>query len=278
MKNNRWMATPPAVASTCVNDVPLLSHKETSLMTYLTTILDKYKPNAAAPVYAKSLAQDLQRAFPGIRGITYSGSYAKGTAVSVGKGGSDVDLFLSFSPGPLTLQGIYEDVYQHAKSRGWNPRKQNVSIGLQVGGFKVDLVPARQQGGYQNYHSLYVRKAGAWRQTNIQEHINRVGKSQRTQEIRALKIWRTLHGLEFPSFYLELFALQALKWRAYGALESNVWHTLGYIQANLVTTRVIDPANTNNLISDSLSLQEKRVVAAAAAKSRQAKQWREVLW
>lgn len=247
-------------------------------MTYLKTILDKYAPNAAAPQYAHTLAQDLQRAFPAILSISYSGSYAKGTAVSVGTGGADVDLFLSFSPGTSTLRNLYEDVYQHALNRSWAPRLQNVSIGLRAGGYKVDLVPARQQQGYQNYHSLYVRKANAWRQTNVQEHINRVSKSQRTEEIRLLKIWRTLRGLDFPSFYLELFALEALKGRAYGDLTENVWHALGSIQSSLTTTQVIDPANSNNLISDSLTAQQKQAVAQAAAQTRQAKQWDQVVW
>lgn len=246
-------------------------------MSYLHTILDKYKPQADAPDHAETLAADLQETFPALRAVTVSGSHAKGTGVVVGDSGTDVDLLLSFAADTLTPKGIYEDIYQYALQKGWAPQRRNVGIAVEVDGRRIDLIPARRQAGFEHYHNLYVRKIDKWRQTNIQEHIDLVRRSRRTEEIRLLKIWRTLHVLDFPSFYLELFTIEALKGRPYDVTE-NVWHVLGYMRTSLEILPVIDPTNPNNLISDTMTQQQKQAAAAAAVHSRHAQDWTHVLW
>jgi hypothetical protein len=59
-------------------------------------------------------------------------------------------------------------------------------------------------------NSLYRSKPNTWTQTNISTYISHVVNSGRTDEIRILKIWRQLHGLTFPSFFLELAVINAL--------------------------------------------------------------------
>ena len=60
--------------------------------------------------------------------ITFSGSYAKGTAV---KGGTDVDLFISLkSTVTNTLKDLYNSLYNKLDNDGYHPRRQNVSIGI----------------------------------------------------------------------------------------------------------------------------------------------------
>ncbi|MFC4426773.1 SMODS domain-containing nucleotidyltransferase [Deinococcus navajonensis] len=246
-------------------------------MSYLQSILDKYQPQTDVLPVAQAITEELQQAFPTLSAITVSGSYAKGTAVSVGDVGTEVDLLLSFAPETSTPKGIYEDIYQYALQRGWMPRQRNVALGVQVNGHRIDLIPARQQAGFQHYHSVYIRKASAWRQTNVEEHIDLVRRSRRTDEIRLLKIWRTLHVVEFPSFYLEMFIIEALKGRPYDVME-NVWYLLGYMRTSLEIFPVLDPTNPQNLISDTITALQKQAVAAAAIHSLQAHDWSEVIW
>jgi hypothetical protein len=104
-----------------------------------------------------------------------------------------------------------------------------------------------------------------------------VRESGRTDEIRAIKIWRRNHGLEFPSFYLELSVLHALSGCA-TSLANNVQRVLGYIAENVTTAVVDDPANTNNCISDDLTLAEKKVIAAQANASYNENSWAKTLW
>ena len=98
------------------------------------------------------------------------------------------------------------------------------------------------------------------------------------KEIRAVKIWRNLHGLSFPSFYLELMVIEGLKGRSKTNLAENVLNALNFIGDNLATRRIIDPANTNNVISDDLSAMEKNTVARQAKLSAGKRRWEEIIW
>jgi hypothetical protein len=50
------------------------------------------------------------------------------------------------------------------------------------------------------------------------------------------------------------------------------------IRDNLEASCVIDPANTNNVISDDLTAPEKKKIADQAANSRNEPYWEQVLW
>lgn len=109
-------------------------------------------------------------------------------------------------------------------------------------------------------------------------HIDTVRNSGRAGEIRLVKLWRHLAGLDFPSFYLELCVLEALHGRRYGQLAANLSLTLEWLHANLETRRIIDPANTANCISDDLTQAEKRMVAQAAGVARACPYYSDFVW
>ena len=101
-----------------------------------------------------------------------SGSFAKGTA---NRSGTDIDLFLSLSSTtPDALSQIRSSLRTQVIGSGYLVRDQNVSIGINVGGYKVDLVPAKRQSPYGNDHSLHRSKANTWTKTNVQTHITTV--------------------------------------------------------------------------------------------------------
>ncbi len=210
-----------------------------------------------------------------LNSIEPSGSFAKGTANA---GGTDIDLFLSLSSTtPITLKEIYWSLFNAMKEAGYTPRAQGVSIGVRVGTYDVDLVPAKRQDQYGSDHSLYRNKTGTWTKTNVGRHIAMVSGSGRTSEIRLLKLWRQLHGLDFPSFYLELVAIDALHRKPVGALADNTWAALTYIRDNITTTRVIDPANSANIISDDLTCSEKATIAVAAGAAIKTTNWSQIV-
>ena len=92
-----------------------------------------------------------------------------------------------------------------------------------------------------------------------------------------MKAWREQKRLTFPSFYLELVTIEACRGRIVGDLSKNVWATLAYVRDNIKTAVFIDPANTNNRISDDLTGTEKQALADAASKARQATNWNQVV-
>ena len=210
-----------------------------------------------------------------LRSITPSGSFAKGTA---NRNGTDIDLLISLSHTTTnTLKEIYESLATRMGAKGYTVRRQNVSINVRVGGYDVDLVPAKRQDMYSEDHSLYRRRADTWTKTNVQTHIDHVRNSNRLSEIRVVKLWRNQKGLDFPSFYLEKTVMNAPLGSVFAGLSDNVWRVFQYLRDTFPNASVIDPANTNNIISDDLSMADRLKIKAAAERALQAKDWNEIV-
>jgi hypothetical protein len=247
---------------------------------YVLAVVNRYRvptgPGSAAYQIGQAALPLLQEwAGRSLLGVSYSGSYAKGTAI---RGGTDVDLFISLSPDtPGSLKDIYNSLVRFLLGKSLAPRPQNVSVGLSLRGQQIDLVPARRQSHTTTDHSLYRRKADTWTQTNVDKHVQVVTSSGRASEIIAIKIWRQLHKLDFPSFYLELTVIDALSGRRGGQPAASVIAVLQYLRDGFSGARVLDPANTNNIISEDLTVIDKLKVAAQAKLSLD-KPWAQVIW
>ena len=217
---------------------------------YLQSILarERVDTSVTSPVRGvQAILQPTLNEWAGLqlRKVHPSGSFAKGTA---NRSGTDIDLFISLkSDTTNTLKEIYTSLFNKMTAKGYTPKQQNVSINVRVGGYDVDLVPAKHQGGNSEDHSLYRRRADSWTQTNVGKHIATVTNPGRISESRILKLWRSQKQIDFPSFYLELSTIVALS-GARGTLSQNVWTTLEYLRDRFVNARVVDPANTNNII------------------------------
>jgi hypothetical protein len=249
---------------------------------YLRGLLAKYSVSTDATSPLRTLATYtiypvIQRwAGEHLREVTFSGSFAKGTANNCS---NDLDLFISLaSTTPVTLKDTFHNLVNYTTSQGWSPRSQDVSVGVSVSGYHIDLVPGRVQDGYQNWHSLYRRRADSWTQTNVQEHINFVVNSGRAEEIRLVKLWRHLAGLDFPSFLLELAVIEALSGKRKGNLAENFSDVLTWLGSHFQTARLIDPANTNNAVSDDLSASQKTIIANAARIARARPKFTDFVW
>jgi hypothetical protein len=247
---------------------------------YVKSIVTKYALTGRSPS-ATTAAHEVSKIIQPWAGswlldVQYSGSSAKGTAIA---GIADVDLFISLKPEtPGTLADIYNSLADYSGLKHLSPRRQNVSVGVKYGSHSIDLVPGRKQSGNTTDHSLYLSKARTWTQTNVDKHISLIQKSQRLDEIRTLKIWRAQHRLDFPSFYLELTVINALYGKKSGNLAANVWAVLEYLRDKFVTAVVVDPVNSNNILSDDLTVAEKKLIAQKAATCLKAPDWNQIIW
>ena len=207
--------------------------------------------------------------------IKLSGSRAKGTAISLA---SDMDMFISLSSANTASLGtIFNSLFTYFNT-SYLCRKQNVSVRVTYNGLNVDLVPGKRQSQYGCDHSLYKSKQDTWMKTNVDEHINIVKNSPRAPEIVAVKIWRQRHNLPFPSIFLELVIIEALKNKGTSDHDTNFLSLLDYLHGNIQTVRIIDPANTNNILSNDICASEKKAIADKARESRSKKSWNEILW
>lgn len=207
--------------------------------------------------------------------VRASGSVAKGTAIS---GLSDIDILISVKQTAVeTLKEVYEKLYNRLTTDGYRPLRQNVSLGLIINGWKVDVVPAKKQSPLANEHWMWSHKQQTRRETNIHEHVGYVTRSNRLNEIKLLKIWKKLHGLEFPSFPLEVTVIKALHGQSFTTTAANFVKVMEYIRDTLPTARIIDPTKPSNVLSDELTPQEKNTLSTAARNSLNLA-WEQVLW
>ncbi len=245
---------------------------------YMRAILAKYSVNTSGAMAAGQTIYPVLAQWGNqyLNSADFSGSLAKGTGISIG---TDADIFLSLSSTtPGTLAKMYDTLYNAVTTAGYTARKQNVSIGVKVNGYSIDLVPGKRQSQYGNDHSLYKSKTSSWTQTNIATHIAYVKNSGRVDEIKILKVWRELHGLTFPSFFLEMAVIDALRNAKIGNLAANVSTALDHLRDNIKTANYIDPSNTNNVVSDDCTKTEKSAIAMKAANSRAEPYYEQVVW
>jgi len=183
-----------------------------------------------------------------LESVTLAGSHAKGTDLK----DSDFDIFLRLSPdtpGPLSAMQTSLADHLHGHVR-------NVAVRILYEGRFIDLVPARRR---DTCDVLWQARFNTWLKTDIDKQIRYVRNSGLIDEILALKIWRRRHALRFPSFLMELAAIHARP-KDFRAL-------LHFLATDFPTTRLFDPANSNNVVSDLLTEIEKLRISRTAGMS-----------
>jgi len=249
---------------------------------YIRSVVAQHTPNIGYVVQDK-INELLPHIHAWANGYQYqvklSGSLAKGTGIT---GTTDMDLFISLEPSVNTCN-THEDVYQTLRNRfdmaGYTPREQNVSIGINHSDLKMDLVAGVKHHPLGSDHSIWKRKARTWTKTNIDKHIDLIKLSGRTSDIRAIKIWRKLKQLDFPSFYLELSVLEALKGRPLlnASPAENFIRVMHYLANDFVGKTIEDPANQSNKVSHDLTLPEKQKIRDTALTTL-AGPWSQAIW
>jgi len=248
---------------------------------YVRSVLARYElpsgPGSPAEKAAAELHEPIRRwAGRYLIGIQFAGSYLHRTRI---KGATDIDLLLALGPRtPMDAPKFYEHCFAWLKSHAFAPRRRRVSIGLDYHGLAIDLIPAKQEWGASNDYQLFATERRHAVRTNFETHQKTIEKSGRQREIRALKVWRDNRGLVFPSFYLELVVIDALRNRPADLLAGNVEVALRYLRDVLPGVPIRDPANHENLVSDDLLEHEKLAIGDAAGESLKQKLWNQVIW
>lgn len=207
--------------------------------------------------------------------VTLGGGYEKGLA---NRSGISADYVIWFhTRSGKRIAELYTQLFDGIARLGLAPIRRDVSIGLDIGGAVIDLLPAKKLSMMSEIHELYSTRRGRPLTTNLGQHVLNAQAAAWQHEIRILKLWRDQNALDFPSFYLELATVAALRRRPVGALAENVWVVLGFIERLLLPRAMLDPANAANIVSDEMTSPQKRAVAAAAAEARTGRPWSEIV-
>lgn len=240
------------------------SKNEERAYSYISDLINQWKQNYNSSYYYTGSKINIC--------MEKSGSKAKGDAI---KGKSDIDIFVSITDrnNVHTVKDYYEDLYSFLKPRfaSGSIRKQNVSIGINYAGCNIDVTPGKKVN-YTNYnvfnmyedHYIYSRKNDKNTLTNVHEHINLVKNSGLAKEMMILKIWRNCQNLELPSIAMEIITNEVLKNNRSYSLYANVKKVFESLRDTITTRRIIDPANSENNIADTMTNTEKEMVRKAA--------------
>jgi hypothetical protein len=206
-----------------------------------------------------------------------TGAFEKGTANT---SGVSIDFLASFAPTTSEpTRDLFERLFDACERRGLETVRRDVSVAVLLGdGVGVDVIPAKREALTTDMHELWLTRLGRPVKSNLTQHVlNTVGCGRR-EEIRVLKMWRDQQGLDFPSYYLELTVIAALRRRPQGELANNVWAVFGYLETLFPARSILDPVNANNIVSDQLGPPGKDNIRRAALYARQARAWTEIVW
>jgi hypothetical protein len=207
----------------------------------------------------------------------YGGSFAKHTMI---RDSFDLDIVVYWpSDCGFSLKGIFNAVGNELQKHWRSVVPKTVAWELPFqGGFHIDVVPGRALDSSFRYANLYRRNSDTSLQTSIKVHIDTVRNSNRQDAIRLMKLWRARRNVPLKkSLALELLTIEGCKGIRTDQLEQQILASLRYIRDNILTTRIIDPANSNNFISEEISAAEKYVIQSAADQAIKAQYWSQVL-
>ena len=247
---------------------------------YLTFVLAREAVGNGPLSPLRGLAEDMagygrRLAGEGLLGVHPVGGSEHGTANLTGR---PIGFLFSFSPHlPASVDRLYEGLFALLDRLGYEPQRRDAGIVLLYRNVLIDIVPAKREAMAGDVHELWNARAKRAVKTCPTAHARLIRESGRIAEIRCLKLWRDQIGLDFPTFYLELSVLAALRKRPPGSLSDNVWAVFGYLETLFVARSVLDPFNANNIVSDSLSAAGRDAVRKAARLARSGRPWSQII-
>lgn len=246
---------------------------------YLNSIIDKYKINQQPEITnAYKEVCSLIKSWAGetLQSIYLVGAYSKGTAITTS---NDVDLLIILdSKTCFDLKQLYENLLNFLSIEGYSPFEKAISLGIIHSKTSFDLIPTMKSSEHSNNIKIHNRKNKSCIETNILKNTDTIKASGLIKQILLTKIWRDLNKLHFPSFYLELCVLDVLHHQKKDSLEKSFLSILDFFSDDFIETTITDPANYNNIISDTLSYEEKMQIAQCARKTRTKASWEEIVW
>ena len=223
------------------------------------------------------IENSLRSSLKSVQRVYYAGSFGKKTMI---REQYDLDIVVYWANDcGFSLKNIYEGVgnvlrkdwkYVNPKTVAWELRFQ--------GGFHIDVVPGRALDNTYRYANLYRRDKDTSLQTSIKVHIDTVRNSGRRDVIRLMKLWRVKRSVPFKkSLALELITIEGCKGLRTDELEKQLISALTHVRDNILTVKIVDPANTNNVVSDEITNEERKLIKAAADAAVKTTYWSGVL-
>lgn len=202
--------------------------------------------------------------------IKYAGSREKGTMIC---DKYDLDIVCYFpSSDTRSLKEIREDVAKRLSENYLTTPKASAERILDLkgatapGDFHIDVVPGRfiEDSKDVFLHVAYGDKERM--QTNLKTHIDHIVNSGCVPIIRLAKLWAIRNNVKIKTFVLELFVIEALSGSQNKSdLKASFLKVIEAFKDDFSNTQLVDPANSNNVVSRLINDSEKSMVEQAAS-------------
>ncbi len=198
----------------------------------------------------------LQTEFGAASMIKYAGSLKKGTMI---RERYDLDIVCYFPYSDTrSLKEIRQDVATHLGTKYLLRPKASAERILDLKGssapvdFHIDVVPGRF---IENSDDVFLHVEGGDKErlmTNLKTHITTIANSGCVPIIRLVKLWAHRNNISLKTFVLELFVVDSLSGsKNKNNLTQGFREVMESFKDNFASARIVDPANTNNVVSTS---------------------------
>jgi len=205
--------------------------------------------------------------------IKYGGSKAKDTMI---RESYDLDIICYFpNETDNSLKDIYDGVQNCLASKYLVDPKTSALRIMHIDenkirtDYHIDVVPGKYTDESKSDAFLYLAKGENQRiKTNLDVHIEHISKSGCRDAIKLAKLWKTRNNIPIKTFVLELMVIQSLKNSQHkDDLEMSLTKLFNVLHEDVIAVQLIDPANTNNVVSDLLSESDRVLIASGAQNS-----------
>jgi hypothetical protein len=95
-----------------------------------------------------------------------------------------------------------------------------------------------------------------------------------------MKLWKKRKSVPIKTFILEQMVIEGCKWKraSLNTLVPQLMASFHYINNYILNNRILDPANSNNVISDNLTKEEKNRIRKLAYQAIEARTWNDVFY
>ena len=256
--------------------------------TYLQNLLIQQKPDPALIKILQNDRDNIDRIIRDGTGISklqtvYAGSYAKGTLIAES---FDLDVVVYFpSQVPESLVDLHEEVRQILNASGYPSQPKNVALRCNrifrsgaYPNFHIDVVPGKRIKN-STFAYLYQQETGQRIRTSVKTHVDVVKATKQRDILKLLKLWKVRQKIDVQTFVLELLFLRFMKIKPSQEnrnLCDLLQETFTYIANTIMTIKLVDPANTQNVISNTLPDSTKQHLQRKAEAVKYAETWDEV--
>jgi hypothetical protein len=247
---------------------------------YLSGILTGQNLTNAELDNLRSLRQQIEVQLSVLEGsprFYYGGSFGKHTMI---RASYDLDLVMYWPhTSNYSIKGIYDAVGSILRKHWKFVNSKTVAWELPFqGGFHIDVVPGRALDAQYYEANLHRSDRGTTLKTSLKKHIDTVRNSGRADVIRLMKLWRAQKNVPFKkNFLLELMTIEGCRGKPTNDLEVQLGAALKYVRGNILTCNVLDPANSNNSLSDDLDSSTRAAIYYRAEEAIKATYWSQLL-